>query len=145
MYMFAPVWMKSTMCEWKSVSPDCKMGVCMTNTGTIVLRLRRRRTKKDRLRSRLSKTMKRKMSKGFAVPLYEGGGFFIGLQHLVQQGIQQSAVRRIVMPGTPPQPETVTVHAGEGSSRQGNAGAVRDGWFPLCLSCFLSHRLLRGG
>ncbi len=48
--------------------------------------------KKDRLRSRLSKTMKRKMSKGFAVPLYEGGGFFIGLQHLIQKCVQQSAV-----------------------------------------------------
>ena len=52
--MFTPVWMKSTMCEWKSVSPDCKMGVCKTNTGTIVPRLRLRRTKKDRLQSRLS-------------------------------------------------------------------------------------------
>lgn len=145
MYMFAPVWMKSTMCEWKSVSPDCKMGVCKTNTGTIVPRLRLRRTKKDRLRSRLSKTMKRKMSKGFAVPLYEGGGFFIGLQHLVQKGIKLSAVRRIVPPSIPPQPEIVAVQAGEGSSGQGNAGAVRDGWFPLRLSFFLSHRLLRGG
>ena len=54
MYMFAPVWMKSTMCEWKSVSPDCKMGVCQTNTDTIVPRLRLWRTKKDRLQSRLS-------------------------------------------------------------------------------------------
>ena len=136
--MSAPAWRNLIMRKWITIGANCKMGVCHT-----LLRLRQ--TKKTGSRVACLITMKKKRSEGFAVSLYKSGSLFIGLQHLIQQGIQQSAVRRIVPPSIPPQPEIVAVQAGEGSSGQGNAGAVRDGWFPLRLSFFLSHRLLRGG
>ena len=113
-----------------SADKKCRRQACMKDSSACGLRMTEP--------SRNDSGMKRKMSKGFAVSLYKSGGFFIGLQHLVQQGIQQSAVRRIVPPSISAQPETVAVQAGEGSSGQGNAGAVRVGWFPLRLPFFLT-------